>query len=112
MRPKWAAIGVGLGGLVLLGLVCGGVWAWEVRRLRSALDQAKRDLAEGRYARARQELVELAAYWSADGEVAYQLGLCHQARGRTEAALAAWAQVPPRISLRRLGRGAAGQGRD
>ena len=112
MRRKWAAYGIGLGGLVLVGLVCCAVWAWEFRRWRSALEQAKRDLAEGRYAMARKELVELAAHWSADGEVAYELGRCEQARGRTEAAVAAWARVPRRLPLRRLGRGAAGQGGD
>jgi tetratricopeptide (TPR) repeat protein len=94
LRRHWSVIGIGLGGLVLLGLVCGAVWAWEVRRLHTALEQAKRDLAAGRYARAHRALAELAAQWPADGEVAYQLGLCQQARGRTDAALAAWARVP------------------
>ena len=76
------------------GLACCAVWAWEFQQLRSALEKAKRNLAEGRYAVARKELMELEAHWSADGEVAYELGRCEQARGRTEAALAAWARVP------------------
>jgi tetratricopeptide (TPR) repeat protein len=94
MRPKWAYIGLSLGGLVLAGLFFFAVRTWEARRFRAVLEQAKRDLAEGRYARARQELVKLAASGRADGEVAYQLGVCEQARGRTDAAQAAWAQVP------------------
>jgi len=94
MRRKWAVYGIGLGGLVLLGLVSCAVWDWKVQGWRSALEQAKRDLAEGRYATARLELVKLGAYWSADGEVAYELGQCEMARGRTEAAVAAWARVP------------------
>jgi hypothetical protein len=94
-RRTWAATGVMVGGLTLLILLCGAVWAWEVRRLPSALEQAKHDLAEGRIARARQQFTELGAFWSANGEVPYQLGLCQQARGQANLALAAWEQVPP-----------------
>jgi enediyne biosynthesis protein E4 len=91
MRPRWALLVIAL---VLVALACGAAWAWEARRLRSMLEQAKRDVAEGRLGRTRSELTALAARWSANGEVAYQLGLCEAARGRTEAALAAWEQVP------------------
>ena len=94
MRRTLTAYGFGLGGLVVFGLVCCAVWAWEFRRLRSALEQAKRDLAERRCATARKELIDLEAHWSADGEVPYELGRCEQARGQTEAAVAAWARVP------------------
>ena len=94
MRREWAAYGVGLSGLVLVGVMFWAVWAWQLRQLRVSLEQAKRDLAEGRYAVARRELVKLDSHWSADGEVAYELGLCEQARGRTEAAVAAWSRVP------------------
>src|SRR6185312_2509094 len=69
--------------------------ALEARRVRSALDLAKSEMARGRYGTARQVLAELSASRSARGEVDYQLGLCELYRRRPDAALAAWGRVPP-----------------
>ncbi len=64
----------------------------ETRRQRTELTQAETEIAAGRYSSARQRLAALAA-WTAQDEVAYQLGVCEEKLGRNEAALAAWGRV-------------------
>ena len=65
------------------------------RRFRADVALARRDLDAGRVNAARGRLVTLAASRPADGEVAYLIGLAEEGRGRADAALAAWARVPP-----------------
>jgi len=65
------------------------------RRARVALDQAKREMAAGRYDRAWARLSGLSPGWADNGEVEYQLGVCELHRGRNAAALAAWERVRP-----------------
>ena len=74
--------------------VWGGVRAVEARRLRAGLDQARREMAEGRYNVAWRRLSGLSA-GGGGGEVDYQLGLCELYRGHRAAAMAAWERVPP-----------------
>ena len=71
----------------------GGVRAWEALRLRAGLDQARREMALGRYQDASRRLAGLPT--GGEGEVEYQLGLCELYRGRRAAAMAAWDRVPP-----------------
>ena len=71
----------------------GGVRAWEAQRLRAGLDQARREMALGRYQDAWRRLASLPT--GGEGEVEYQLGLCELYRGRRAAAMAAWDRVPP-----------------
>lgn len=80
-------------GLVLFAAVGGALRFNQMRQASRALDRAKRELAAGRTAAAREKLAELAARWPNWDEVQYHLGLCEQARGRGAAALAAWAKV-------------------
>jgi tetratricopeptide (TPR) repeat protein len=74
--------------------VWGGVRAVEARRLRATLDQARREMAEGRYNVAWNRLSALAP-GGGGGEVDYQLGLCELHRGHRAAAMVAWERVPP-----------------
>jgi len=75
-------------------LIWGGVHALAERRYQADLAAAVTDMNAGRYAKARSRLTELVAQRPTWGEAAYQLGVCEQARGRTEAALDALARVP------------------
>jgi tetratricopeptide (TPR) repeat protein len=65
-------------------------WRW-----RTTLDQAKRDFASARHRPARDRLAWLAARRPGQGEVEWMLGSCEEAEGNVDAALAAWARVPP-----------------
>src|SRR5262245_51231021 len=94
MRRWSAALAVGLGAAVLAGLGDAGVRRWEARRLDAALAEVVRAMDAGRFATARRQLAGLAQDWPEDGEVNYRLGLCEQAEGRGDAALAAWQRVP------------------
>src|SRR5262249_55563785 len=73
LRRLWLGTVLVLGAAVALW---GGVRAVGARRARLALDQAKREMAAGRYDRAWEWLSGLAPGWAGDGEVDYQLGLC------------------------------------
>src|SRR5207248_3110375 len=75
--------------------VWGGWQALEARRVRAALQQAKQEMAAGRYQQAWKRLIGISPGRGGDGEVAYQLGLCELYRGHHAAALAAWERVPP-----------------
>jgi len=52
------------------------------------------DMAAGRQSMARKRLVDLVASRLLQDEALYQLGLCDEARGRFDAALAAWERIP------------------
>ncbi|MDR3636572.1 MAG: FG-GAP-like repeat-containing protein [Isosphaeraceae bacterium] len=67
----------------------------DSKAYRAELAEAERDLAAGRLSTARARLAGLAARRTADGEAAYYLGLCEEAKGNMQAALAWWSKVPP-----------------
>jgi enediyne biosynthesis protein E4 len=81
---------------VVLAAVWGGLAynSSQDKRYRADLGEAKRDLALGRFLNARERLAHLSAERPNDGEAAYYLGQCEQARHDTAAALAAWRRVP------------------
>ena len=66
----------------------------QEKHYRADLGQAKSDLAAGRLLSARTLLRDLTARRPADGEAAYYLGRCEEARNDIAAALAAWQRVP------------------
>ncbi|MGP0067533.1 MAG: FG-GAP-like repeat-containing protein [Isosphaeraceae bacterium] len=86
----------------VLVLLVAGVSAWvgvrmlAAREFRKAIDQAKQEIAAGRYNTARKRLIELAGSRDDNGEVDYQLGICEWYRGRPDDAAAAWERVPER----------------
>src|ERR1022692_4084762 len=99
----------GLAALMLLLLSVGaGALVVRQRSLRAELDQARAAFAAGNHALASDRLSRLAQRWTNDGEVFVLLGESELERGRKEppdrraeakawsnAALAAWAKVPP-----------------
>ncbi len=94
MRSRWLWLGFLLGALVLL------LWAalqrFEHNRLDRELNAVKQDMAAGRHALARQRLLSLTEQASVRDEALYELGLCEEARGRSDAARTAWERIPPR----------------
>ena len=89
-------------------LACGAAAWWY----ESSLAEARLAVAAGRFDEARPRLVRLASWWPGRGDVEYPLGICEQAAGHLDAAVAAWSRVPPTFQAGR-GRGAeAGRGRD
>ncbi len=56
-------------------------------------------MAAGHYALARGRLLRLTTGWAGRDEACFRLGLCEEARGRLDAALAAWRQVSPRSAF-------------
>jgi tetratricopeptide (TPR) repeat protein len=93
MRLRWLWLGL----VLVVGVAVMAVLAWraiEQRRWRQDLEQAKREVAAGEYARARRRLVELVARHPDEGEPHFLFGVCERARGQIEAAVAAWARVP------------------
>ena len=86
-------------GLLVIAVlaVLGGVAARlrTAHQLRSELAAAGTEMEAGLLGSARKRLVRLAQQWPDQAEVAYQLGRCEAARGRTEAAMAAWARIRP-----------------
>jgi tetratricopeptide (TPR) repeat protein len=89
------------GGAVALALALGyagylGAQSWHYR---AALKQAQRDLSRGNHAAAVTEFAALANRWPGLAEVEYGLGECELAQGKPDAALAAWARIPPQSPL-------------
>jgi enediyne biosynthesis protein E4 len=73
---------------------CG--WKWrEDRRYRSAMAEIAHDIEADRYGLAARNLDDLLEWKPGSDEGAYLLGACEKARNRTDAALEAWARVPP-----------------
>jgi tetratricopeptide (TPR) repeat protein len=82
--------------LCAIGLLWGG-WAWWTdQRYHRAMDEIESDVMGERYATACRKLEKLLS-WKGDrnGGIVYLLGSCELARGRYQAAGAAWARVPP-----------------
>ncbi len=91
-RARWLVLAlVFSGGLVWTGWV----W-WTGRRSAQARAEIESAIVAGRYAIACRNLEKLLS-WRADptGELAFLLGSCELARGRSDAAGAAWARVVP-----------------
>jgi hypothetical protein len=100
MRFRWLAGGV----LLAVAAAAWGGWSWSrLRADRDEMAQSSRDVAAGRYTQARRRLMELAGRRPGWDEVHYQLGLCEEARGQAEAALAEWARIGSGSSFARRG---------
>jgi hypothetical protein len=96
MRTRWLACSLFLAAVA----AAWGAWVWAgVRSDRDELNRSRREVAEGRHPQARRRLAELARRRPGWDEVHYQLGLCEEARGQAEAALAAWSRVGPGSSF-------------
>jgi predicted Zn-dependent protease len=85
-------------GVLLLALFIGGLfscgWKWvEVRRYKSAMVEIEEDIESGRHGTAARKLTALVAGQPDSDEANYLLGTCEMARGKTQAADAAWARV-------------------
>ena len=92
MRSRWLRCVLPLAAI----LVIWGGWFWvRLRADRDALRHARNDIAESRYTSARKRLLELVEHRPTWNEPHYQFGLCEEARGQYEAALAAWSRVSP-----------------
>ena len=85
------------------GMVWGG-WRWSrIRRYRvRAGGDPRADPGRPPRGRARN-LAALMTWEPGSDEAAYLLGVCEKARGRSEAAAAAWARVPARFAVRGSG---------
>jgi enediyne biosynthesis protein E4 len=93
----------------VISFVGAAVWTVAFWWFQAELVRARREMDAGKYGPARDRLVRLAVRWPSSGEVNYRIGLCEQARGRHDAALAAWAQVPADTTEGGLASVAAGQ---
>ena len=92
-RSRWAtglAIGLAAAGLLWASWLVVGSW-----RVREGLAWARRRMAEGHYASARDRLAELARWWPRDDAVTYLRGACEAKLDRPDAALAALGSVRP-----------------
>jgi len=85
--------------IVAGGLLWGGWKWWEASRYRRAMAAIEEDLEAGRTALAARKLFAVLAWRPGSDEANYLLGMCERARGRSEAASAAWARVPPGSSF-------------
>jgi len=82
--------------LVVTGVLSGCGWKWwESRRSRNAMTEIESEMAAGRHGIAARNLTQLMAWNPDSDQAAYLLGICEQARGRNQAAAAAWARVTP-----------------
>jgi len=81
--------------VVAFGLLWGGCTWWDLRCYRRALAEIRREIPAGRPGHAAQKLRDLLSWKPDSDEAAYLLGSCEKARGRTQAAAAAWAKVAP-----------------
>jgi thioredoxin-like negative regulator of GroEL len=77
-------------------LVWGGWKWWEVRRYRRAMAAIEEEIENGRHVPAARDLAALLAWKPDSDEALYLLGTCELARGRHDAAAAAWGRVSPR----------------
>jgi thioredoxin-like negative regulator of GroEL len=91
MRSMWVWIAACL--LGLFAVIWGGWRRFDDVRFRRALEQADRDIAQGRIRQARQRLADLTKRRLGSGEAAYQLGICEEKLGHAEAALTAWSAI-------------------
>jgi thioredoxin-like negative regulator of GroEL len=73
-----------------------GRWRWsEVRYNRQAMAQIEEEIDKGHHSLAAKHLVGFLARNPGSDEAAFLLGNCEKARGRAQAAVEAWAKVPP-----------------
>jgi len=79
--------------MAVLGAVAARLWA--AQRFRGELAEARHEMEAGLFGLARKRLSRLAEERPDQAEVAFQLGRCEAARGKTEAALELWGRVPP-----------------
>lgn len=80
----------------LAGCVIWGGWRrWEVRGSRRAMAAIEEEIEHNRYATAARQLLAVLDRQPDSDEARYLLGTCEIARGRTDAADAAWARVSP-----------------
>jgi tetratricopeptide (TPR) repeat protein len=98
MRPRWTWVLSTLGLFSLLA-VFGGWNLLEKQRDRSVLAVARDAMREGRWTSARADLSALLKRRPGWDEALYELGVCELARGRKQAALDAWSQVPENSPL-------------
>ena len=82
--------------VVAAGLILGGRAWWIDHHYRAAMAEIEAEIVAGRYAIACRNLNALLT-WKADrnGGIVYLLGSCELARGRNQAAAAAWERVVP-----------------
>src|ERR1043166_2458637 len=82
-------------------------WVISPRQLREELRRAGREYNAKNFQAARQRLTRLEKRWPGLSSVEYPLGLCAEAEGDAEAALAAWGRVTdnsPEATRARLAR--------
>src|SRR5690242_11670535 len=90
MRSRWLLCGLALAAIGALW--CGWVGI-TLKADRDELRQSQRAVGDGQYNLARKRLIGLVERRPSWDEALYQLGLCEEARGQAEAALAAWSRV-------------------
>jgi tetratricopeptide (TPR) repeat protein len=96
MRWWWLWIIVSLGGVA----VAWGAWSWVAdRRCRHELREADREMAGGLHQLARQRLSALIKWRPGSAEAAYQLGVCEEILGHSDAAVRAWTHIAPNDPL-------------
>jgi tetratricopeptide (TPR) repeat protein len=96
MRSRWLWITLSVG--VIAGAWGGLTWL-EERRFRNEISQAEREIAGGRFHRARERLTVLVKRRPDSSAALYQLGLCEERLGRSESALEAWSRIPIQSTL-------------
>jgi tetratricopeptide (TPR) repeat protein len=95
MTRRQLLIAIGLAGIAVLG-----AWAYrayrmsEERALRAEMARAESEFHRGLYATARRRLRAMEARWPGNSEVEFRLGVCEQATGHRDEAIAAWRRVP------------------
>jgi tetratricopeptide (TPR) repeat protein len=90
------AVAAGVSAIVLAWGAWFLVGGW---RVRAGVAWAREQMQREQYGPARDRLAGLSAGWPRRGEVEYLLGVCESKLGRTDAALDAWAHVPPRSPI-------------
>jgi hypothetical protein len=84
--------------LAVVTIGAGSLW-WQSRSVRHAIAEIEAEMAAGRHAIAARRLNQLLLGAFTNDQAAYLLGVCEQARGRTQAADQAWARVAPGSSF-------------
>jgi thioredoxin-like negative regulator of GroEL len=85
--------------LAITGLIWGG-WKWsEVWHYHKTLARIEDAMEKGLQSLAAKDLVELLGRNPDSDEVAFLLGTCEKARGRSQAAADAWAKIPPQSTF-------------
>jgi enediyne biosynthesis protein E4 len=90
---------LGLLVVVAVGLIWGGWRWWNLARYRRALAEIQKEIQAGRHGHARLKLREVSAWNTGSDEIAYLLGICERAQGRSDAAVEQWARVAPSSSF-------------